>query len=122
MTVVIDNCLPLSWKEFLSRHGHLAHHWRELGAANAPDAEIMNWAMKNQAIVLSQDLDFTQLLFQSRAPLPSVIQLRLDDIRPQTIGEDVLQILQQHESELKSGALITLRGHKSRLRLLPLGD
>ena len=89
MTIVIDNCLPLSWREFLRQEGHVAHHWRELGPPNAPDVDILNWARQNEAVVLTQDLDFTKLLFQTKAPLPSVIQLRLDDIRPNNIGEDV---------------------------------
>ncbi len=120
MTVVIDNCLPVSWVEFLRQHDHTARHWRELGPPNAADSEIMRWAAENQAVVLTQDLDFTKLLFQSRAVLPSVIQLRLDDVRPPHIGEDVLQILKQQQEALRRGALITVTGHKSRLRLLPL--
>jgi hypothetical protein len=58
-----------------------------------------------------------------RAPvLPSVIQLRLDDVRPQSIGQDVLLVLERHREDLERGALITLKGRKSRLRLLPLKD
>ena len=122
MIIVIDNCLPISWVELLRQHGHTARHWRELGAPDAPDTDILRWASENGAIVLTQDLDFTKLLFQSRAPLPSVIQLRLDDIRPTNIGEDVVQILMQQSEDLQRGALITVKGHKSRVRLLPLGD
>jgi predicted nuclease of predicted toxin-antitoxin system len=65
-----------------------------LGPPNAPDEEIMLWAGQNHAVVLTQDLDFTPLLFQSRAALPSVIQLRLDDVRPKNIGADVLLVLE----------------------------
>jgi predicted nuclease of predicted toxin-antitoxin system len=120
VTVVIDNCLPLSWVEFLRRHGHIARHWRELGPPNAPDAEILRWALENKAVVLTQDLDFAKLLFQTRARLPSVIQLRLDDVRPTHIGEDVVQSLRQKAAQLQEGALITIKGHKSRVRFLPL--
>jgi predicted nuclease of predicted toxin-antitoxin system len=121
VTIVVDNCLPLSWVEFLRHGGHTARHWRELGPPNAPDADILRWAVQNQAVVLTQDLDFTKLLFQSQAALPSVIQLRLDDVRPRSIGEDVLQVLRQQGQQLQQGALITVKGHRSRLRLLPLG-
>ena len=122
MTLVIDNCLPLSWVAFLHQHGHVGLHWRQLGPADAPDNEIMSWARHNHAVVLTQDLDFTKLLFQTKAELPSVIQLRLDDVRPSGIGQDVLQLLKQADEELQRGALITMRSHKSRLRLLPLRD
>ena len=86
MTIVLDNCLPLSWVAYLQEHGHAARHWREIGPANAPDSEIMLWAKEHNAVVLTQDLDFTKLLFQARVKLPSVIQLRLDDVRPASIG------------------------------------
>lgn len=122
MTIIIDNCLPVSWVEFLHKHGHAARHWRELGPPNAPDKEIMKSAVENNAVVLTHDLDFAKLLFQTAAKLPSVIQLRLDDVRPTAIGEDVVLILKQHEENLRLGALITVKGHKSRLRLLPLRD
>lgn len=122
MTVIIDNCLPLTWVGYLCRHGHDVRHWRELGPANVSDSVIMARAVKDNAVVLTHDLDFTKLLFQSGAKLPSVIQLRLDDVRPQSIGEDVALVLKQHGEELRRGALITVKGHKSRLRLLPLGD
>jgi len=82
----------------------------------------MDWAKQNNAIVLTQDLDFTQLLFQSRAALPSVIQLRIDDVRPASIGENVLLVLEHHKDDLQRGALITITGQKSRLRLLPIQD
>ena len=82
----------------------------------------MRWAHENAAVVLTQDLDFTKLLFQTGVALPSVIQLRLDDVRPTSIGEDVLLVLNHHEEQLRRGALVTVRGHRSRLRILPLLD
>lgn len=122
MTLVIDNCLPLSWVGYLRGHGYEACHWREIGPPNAPDVDILRWATRHGAVVLTQDLDFTKLLFQTQTTLPSVIQLRLDDVRPGTIGEDVVLTLRQHGDALRAGALITIKGHKSRLRILPLGD
>ena len=82
----------------------------------------MQWANEKKAVLLTQDLDFTKLLFQSRAAFPSVIQPRLDDVRPASIGEDVLLVLEQHKENLQRGVLITIKGHKSRLRLLPFVD
>jgi predicted nuclease of predicted toxin-antitoxin system len=122
VTIVIDNCLPISWVEYLGRHGHTARHWRELGPPNAPDTDVMRWAAQNTAVVLTQDLDFTKLLFQTRGALPSVIQLRLADVRPGNIGEDVVRILAHHAESLRRGAIITVKGHNSRLRFLPLKD
>lgn len=122
MTVVVDNCLPVSWMSYLQRRGFPTRHRRELGPPNAPDSDIMLWARTHGAVVLTHDLDFTKLLFETQAALPSVIQLRVDDVRPVAVGENVILILTQHEAELLGGALITVKGHKARLRLLPLVD
>ena len=122
MKVVVDNCLPLSWSVWLTQRGVEASHWREIGLPTAPDAEIMKWARDHGAIVLTHDLDFGTLLFQTRAQLPSVIQLRVDDVRPAGIGETVLEIIRQNAAELRAGALVTVETSKQRFRLLPLGD
>jgi len=118
--VVIDNCLPVSWVNFLRQNGQVARHWREIGAPDAPDIQILQWATEHDAVILTQDLDFTKLLFQSRANLPSIIQLRVDDVRPQNVGEEVVLILKQYQQDLQTGALITINANKSRLRILPL--
>ena len=122
MKLVVDNCLPLSWAGFLRQRGHTASHWRDVGPANATDAEIMRWAREQGAVVLTHDLDFTKLLFQARTALPSVIQLRVDDVRPAGIGDTVVLVLERHGAELKRGALVSVESHKARCRLLPLGD
>lgn len=122
MTIVIDNCLPVSWSAHLQAQGHNARHWRELGPPNAADTEIMRWAQQGNAVVLTHDLDFTKLLFQTKAALPSVIQLRVDDVRPASIGNEVTAVLSQYAADLQRGALITVKGRRSRLRILPLHD
>ena len=119
--VIVDNCLPNSWAAWLRDKGIEALHWRDVGSPAAPDTEIMRWSADRGAIVLTHDLDFGILLFQTQARLPSVIQLRLDDVRPGFIGETVLRILAQNEAEFRSGALVTVESGKSRFRLLPLG-
>jgi hypothetical protein len=43
-------------------------------------------------------------------------------VRPSSVGEDVVLLLKQHGGDLERGVLITIKGHKSRLRFLPLRD
>ena len=50
---------------------------------------------------------------------PSVIQLRIEDIRPEQVGELVLTALSKVESEIRRGALVTIDPRKARIRLLP---
>ena len=60
------------WIERLARHGFEAVHWSTIGAATAPDVEILAWASEHQCVVLTNDLDFSAIL----AAAPSVVQIR----------------------------------------------
>ena len=50
------------WVEYLGRAGHDAHHWSSLGSATAKDREICAYARERGYIVLTDDLDFPQIL------------------------------------------------------------
>lgn len=43
MKIVIDMCLPPVWATSLSEAGHEAIHWKDIGASNATDKEILEW-------------------------------------------------------------------------------
>ena len=120
MRIVIDMNLSPVWVPFLENGGYEVKHWSNVGSPSAPDLEIMNWARENDYVVFTHDLDFSALLFTTKAKSPSVIQLRAIDIRPKTIGDKVLIALQKAEKDLKKGALITIDPNRDRIRLLPL--
>ncbi len=120
MKIVLDMNLSPVWGPFLKKAGHIAIHWSEIGAKNAPDTEIMNWARKNDFVVFTHDLDFSALLYATKACAPSVIQVRVDDLRPVAIGDKVVLAIQKLESHLEQGCLVTIDTNKNRIRLLPL--
>ena len=80
----------------------------------------MIWAAEHGAIVLTNDLDFGIALATANTEKPSVVQIRGDDLRPASIGKQVVQALRQMHAELAEGALITIDPKRTRLRLLPL--
>lgn len=112
--------LSPDWIALLSGHGFEAVHWSRIGAPNAPDSEIMQWARENGYVVFTHDLDFGILLAHSRDGGPSVIQARTQDVTPDHLGPMVLSVLRAHESILNQGALITIDEAKSRVRVLPI--
>jgi predicted nuclease of predicted toxin-antitoxin system len=120
MKIVLDMNLSPAWVSFLETAGHKVKHWSEIGAITAPDTEIMEWARSNGYVVFTHDLDFSALLFATKAIAPSVIQVRTEDLRPNSIGTQVLLALQNAEETLKQGVLITIDLRKNRIRLLPL--
>lgn len=120
MKIVLDMNLSPTWEPFLEGNGYETKHWRNIGAIDAPDTEIMEWAKTNGYIVFTHDLDFSALLFATKASAPSVIQLRTEDVRPSSVGHLVLLALESAKEAIFQGALVTIDPRKSRIRLLPL--
>jgi predicted nuclease of predicted toxin-antitoxin system len=120
MKVLIDMNLSPRWANMLADSGIEAAHWSTLGAANAPDVEIMDFARTNNYVALTHDLDFGTLLTATQGDKPSVVQIRSDDVSPNVIGKPVINALRQMTAELDEGALLTIDPSRTRLRLLPL--
>jgi predicted nuclease of predicted toxin-antitoxin system len=120
MRLLIDMNLSPRWMSFLSGAGIESAHWSTVGAANAPDVEIMAYASSNEYVVLTHDLDFSAILATTHGEKPSVVQIRADDVSVEAIGKPVVDALQQMSSELDAGALLTIDPKRTRLRVLPL--
>lgn len=120
MKLLIDMNLSPRWTGFLAEVGIEAVHWSAIGACNAPDVEIMNYARINNYVVLTHDLDFGAILAATHGEKPSVIQVRSDDVSPDAIGKQVVTALRQMTSELEDGVLLTIDPVRTRLRVLPL--
>jgi predicted nuclease of predicted toxin-antitoxin system len=120
MKLLIDVNLAPRWVERLSQDGIQSIHWSQIGAIDAPDYEIMTYAVDHGYVVFTHDLDFGTILAATGGEKPSVIQLRGADIRPEAVGELLLQAIRQMAAELEQGALLTVDAKRSRLRILPL--
>lgn len=120
MKILIDMNLSPSWARVLNEAGIEAVHWSEIGLATTPDPAIMAYATANGFVVLTNDLDFGIALAIANREKPSVAQIRGEDLRPATIGNQVVQALRQMRVELEAGALLTIDPKRTRLRLLPL--
>lgn len=120
MKIIVDMCLSPKWADELTAAGIDARHGSSLGAANAPDSSIFDFARRDGAVILTADLDFGTLPAQTRSGKPSVVQLRLPRIRFATAWPRTLQALQQFRGEIASGALVTIDATTARVRILPL--
>jgi predicted nuclease of predicted toxin-antitoxin system len=87
MRLLIDMNLSPLWVPFIEAAGHQAQHWRDLGALDAPDGELLGYAQRVGLVLVSQDLDFGRLLALGGATTPSVIQFRAQDVLPSDVGQ-----------------------------------
>lgn len=119
MKILIDMNLSPRWVKLFDDASFESVHWSSIGATNAPDKEIMDYAKANDYIVLTHDLDFSAILAVTHGEKPSVVQIRAENVSPDVIGCPVIAALRQMAAELEEGALITVDPKRTRLRLLP---
>jgi predicted nuclease of predicted toxin-antitoxin system len=108
MKILLDMNLSPRWLTLLEREQIPAVHWSTVGPVGAPDTEILAYAAKHDYVVLTQDLDFSAILAATAGIKPSVVQLRSDNLDPDVIGIKVISAVRQLESELSSGALLSV--------------
>lgn len=87
---------------------------------NAPDINILEFALRNNWIVLTQDLDFSMLVALSGRSYPSLITLSLSSAKPDVVTQKLLDVLPQIEESLLQGSAITIQDKNIRIRKLPL--
>ena len=109
-----------AWIEALASAGIDAVHCSAVGALNAPDAVIFAWAANHDRVVITCDLDFSQILATSGARKPSVVVIRARNVVAAVLARHVASVLLQNEDLVKQGALIMLDATRHRLRVLPL--
>ena len=112
--------LSPEWAPILATGGMEAVHWSSIGAASAADSVLFEWARNAKAVLLTQDLDFPQLLYALRSSKPSVVLLRgMNELAE----EDRLRVcatLRQAESHLAAGVLMVIDPLRIRYRTLPI--
>lgn len=88
--------------------------------STASDDEIIEFAIRQGAVIITQNLDFSSLIAQSGLSQPSVISLRIGNAKPEVIAQILQQVLPQIEKELAAGAIVSVEETRFRVRKLPV--
>jgi predicted nuclease of predicted toxin-antitoxin system len=118
--LLVDMNLSPSWVERLGRHGFEAVHWSTIGAATAPDVEILTWANEHKFVLITNDLDFSAILAASTGASPSVVQIRTQDLLSDVAVSIVAKAIEAHREDIERGALLSIDEGGTRVRMLPL--
>src|ERR1035437_4338011 len=100
MRLLIDMNLTPRWVHFLRNAGYEAVHWSSVGSNSAKDSEICDYARQSVYVILTNDLDFPQILAHTKQDAPSVVLLRGEPLVPEVRGSALLGALQDCEAEL----------------------
>jgi predicted nuclease of predicted toxin-antitoxin system len=121
VNLLLDMNLTVRWVRYLAAAGYEAIHWSDVGEPTASDSEICEYARQRGFIVITNDLDFPQILSQTRHAAPSLVLLRGYPLTPEIRGIELLRALRLCEAELERGAILSLSlSGKPRARLLPI--
>ncbi|MCC5816219.1 MAG: DUF5615 family PIN-like protein [Leptospira sp.] len=112
--------LSPSWQEFLKNINIHSIHWASVGSMTATDREIFDYALQNNYIIITQDLDFSTILALTNSEKPSVILIRAKNSLPKEIGKSVSELIRSYSDELEKGSLIVFDGIRHKVRILPL--
>lgn len=104
----------------LQKRGHVCRHIGDIGMSRATDVEIVAEAKRTKEIILTHDLDYGHLLAFSGEKAPSVIILRLRDLRTDEVIVRLDAVWKEIESPLMQGAIISLSDRSLRIRRLPI--
>ena len=92
----------------------------EIMDVKTKDIKLINYARKNNKVFITQDLDFSMLLAVSGYEKPSVINLRLENAKPDSITNRIIEVVSELEKELEEGIVVSVDEISSRYRNLPI--
>jgi predicted nuclease of predicted toxin-antitoxin system len=106
---------------WLRNEGHDAVHLREQSLQRLPDPEVFAKSIEEKRILLTFDLDFGEIAAFSRGLLGKVVVFRLRNTRATNVIARLSSVISNCQSELDSGAVVTVEDSRHRVRLLPIG-
>lgn len=114
--------MPISPKtvDFLKSTGYEALRVDEVGMKEAEDEEILEYAYRNNLVVVTMDLDYGGILASRGLPKPSVITFRLGNPDVNRVNKILKEKLPEIEEDLGKGSLVTVEDDRVRVRELPI--
>jgi predicted nuclease of predicted toxin-antitoxin system len=100
--------------------GHDVTRVADVLAPTATDTQIVDEAIRDDRVILTQDLDFSALVAVSGRSVPSVVSLRLSSARVETVNARLTRVLPMLEADLAAGAIAVVEDLRVRTRKLPV--
>ncbi len=104
----------------LNERGHVCRHVGNIGMSRATDTGIVAEAKRTGEVIVTHDLDYGHLLAFSGEKAPSVIILRLRNLRIADVMLRVDSVWKDIESPLAKGAIVSVSDKSLRIRNLPI--
>lgn len=120
MRFLADMGVPNSVVIELRRRGNDAIHLREEGLHRLPDDEIFQKTIAENRILLTFDLDFSEIVALSGNQTVGVVVFRLRNTRAEHVMKRLARVLRESSDALEKGAVISVEENRHRVRRLPI--
>lgn len=110
MKFLIDNQLPAKLAQWIIAQGYDSAHLQDIGLADAPDIESLEFAAANRYVLVSKDEDFLHLSLTRRGR-PQLVWVRLGNCRTKHLLSAIMSF-QELNAALPNNLVI---GHRSLL-------
>jgi predicted nuclease of predicted toxin-antitoxin system len=117
MRFLADECCDFAAVRILRAHGHDVLAVSEFQYRSV-DKDVMDLALSQDRILLTEDKDFGWLVFVGRMDSPGVILIRFPATARNLLAEAVLKLVSEYASQL-SGAFVVLLPGKARISFGP---
>jgi predicted nuclease of predicted toxin-antitoxin system len=114
-------CVDIRVAKWLCEQGHDAVHLRDEGLYRLPNGEIYRKAIDEDRIVLTFDLDFSEITALSEGQKTSTVVLRLHNTRVSQVIERLSVVLPDAAATLAQGAIVVVEESRYRVRHFPIG-
>ena len=120
MKFLVDMALSPKTVKVLTDSGYEAVRVDELGMAKSKDKEILEYAAREDMILVTADLDFGDILALTRYKKPSVIIFRLKEPSSGRVNSILLSTLPRIKDSLGKGSIVVIDDYRVRVRELPV--
>ena len=106
--------------EALRNHGWDIIRVSEVMDEKSKDIDVLVYAQKQNKVVITQDLDFSQILALRGYAKPSLINLRFENASPDFVTARIIDVVSSMEKELEEGVVVTVDETSARYKNLPI--
>ncbi|MBW1716320.1 MAG: DUF5615 family PIN-like protein [Deltaproteobacteria bacterium] len=120
MKILADIHISPITVHFLQDLGYDAIRVNEILPWNSSDKKIVETAKKERRVIITQDLDFSEIISLTGKKAPSLISLRLSSSRIEYVNKRLEEVLPKIEYDIEKGSIIVVEDSRIRVRSLPV--
>lgn len=106
MEFIVDAQLPPALARLMVAEGYQAKHLEDIGMQEAEDPDIWQYALENQAVIITKDEDFYHRFTQAPSKAPVIVWLRVLNCSKHALLDWFKPLLKDIVTDLEQGERI----------------